>query len=95
MIAGMTAAVLQGIPVATVDVDFWIGTPQSDLDAVLRICHGLDATILTGHLNVSQAASMTRVAASGLAWAMKCQMPQSSSSTQGSRIYLGIRAGFF
>ena len=26
---------------------------------------------------------------------MKYQMPHSSSSTQGSRIYLGIRAGFF
>src|SRR5580693_431064 len=38
---------------------------------------------------------MTRVAASGLSWAMKYQMPHSSSSTQGSRINLGIRAGFF
>jgi len=49
VIAGMTAAVLQGIPLATVDVDFWIGTPQSDHDTVLRICHGLRATILTDH----------------------------------------------
>src|SRR5580700_4049589 len=38
---------------------------------------------------------MTRVAASGLSWAMKYQMPHNSSSTQGSRINLGIRAGFF
>src|ERR1700723_1513384 len=52
---------------------------------------GLAASVL----NVSWAASMTRVAASGLSWAMKCQMPHSSSSTQGSRMYLGIRAGFF
>src|SRR5208282_2056906 len=45
-------------------------------------------------LNVSRAAPMTRVAASGLSWAMKRQMPHNSSSTQGSRIYSGIRAGF-
>src|SRR5271165_2184561 len=38
---------------------------------------------------------MTRVAATGLSWAMKHQMSQSSSSTHGSRIYLGIRAGCF
>jgi hypothetical protein len=50
LIAGMTAAVLQGVPVATVDVDFWIGTPQSEHDAVLRICHRLGATILTDHV---------------------------------------------
>jgi hypothetical protein len=38
---------------------------------------------------------MTRVAASGLSWAMKCQMPHSSPSTQGSRMHLGIRTVFF
>jgi hypothetical protein len=50
LIAGMTAAVLQGVPVATVDIDFWIGTPQSEHDAVLRICHRLGAAILTDHV---------------------------------------------
>jgi hypothetical protein len=50
LIAGMTAAVLQGVPVATVDVDFWIGAAQSRHDAVLRICHRLGATILTDHV---------------------------------------------
>jgi hypothetical protein len=50
LIAGMTAAVLQGVPVVTADVDFWIGTPQNEHDAVLLICHKLDATILTDHV---------------------------------------------
>jgi hypothetical protein len=50
LIAGMTAAVLQGVPVVTADVDFWIGTPQSEHDAVLRICHRLGAVILTDHI---------------------------------------------
>jgi hypothetical protein len=50
LIAGMTAAVLQGVPVTTSDVDFWIGTSQSENDAVLRICHRLGAVILTDHI---------------------------------------------
>ena len=50
LIAGMTAAVLQGVPVVTADVDFWIGTAQSQHDAVLRICHRLGAAILTDHV---------------------------------------------
>ena len=50
LIAGMTAAVLQGVPVATADVDFWIGAPQSEHDAVLRICHRLGAAILADHI---------------------------------------------
>ena len=50
LIVGMTAAVLQGVPVTTVDVDFWIGAAESEHDAVLRLCHGLGATILTDHI---------------------------------------------
>lgn len=46
----MTAAVLQGIPVVTTDVDFWMGTAQREHDAVLRICHRLGASILTDHI---------------------------------------------
>jgi hypothetical protein len=41
LIVGMTAAVLQGVPVVTADVDFWIGTPISLHDAVMRICDDL------------------------------------------------------
>jgi hypothetical protein len=46
----MTAAVLQGVPVTTADVDVWIGAPQGEHDAVLRICHRLGAAILTDHI---------------------------------------------
>jgi hypothetical protein len=50
LIAGMTAAVLQGVPVTTADVDFWIGTPHSEHDAVLRICHRLGGVFQTDHV---------------------------------------------
>jgi len=50
LIAGMTAGVLQGIPVTTADVDFWIGSAPSKHDAVLRICHHLGARILADHI---------------------------------------------
>lgn len=50
LIAGMTAAVLQGVPVVTTDVDFWIGTPQNEHDRVLILCHRLGATMFTDHI---------------------------------------------
>ncbi len=45
----MTAAVLQGVPVVTTDVDFWMGAVHGEHDKVLRICDSLGATILTDH----------------------------------------------
>ena len=50
LIIGMTAAVLQGIPVVTADVDFWIGTPESEHDVILQICHSQGAKFLTDHV---------------------------------------------
>jgi len=50
LIVGMTAAVLQGVPVTTADVDFWIGAPQSEHDKVLRISFDLGASIVTDHV---------------------------------------------
>ena len=46
----MAAAVLQGVPVVTSDIDFWIGLPEREHDRVLRICHQLGAKIVTDHI---------------------------------------------
>jgi len=45
LIIGMTAAVLQGVPVVTADVDLWIGSPRREHDRVLQLCHRLGADI--------------------------------------------------
>ncbi len=50
LIGGMTAAVLQGVPVVTADVDFWIGARPRDHDKVLLLCHQLGAKMLTDHV---------------------------------------------
>jgi hypothetical protein len=42
----MGAAVLQGVPVVTQDLDFWIGRPMNRHDEVLLICHDLGSNIL-------------------------------------------------
>jgi hypothetical protein len=39
----MGAAVLQGVPVVTQDLDVWIGRPMNRHDEVLLICHNLGA----------------------------------------------------
>jgi hypothetical protein len=45
-IIGMGAAVLQGVPVVTQDLDLWIGRPMSGHDEILLICHNLGAKML-------------------------------------------------
>ncbi len=42
----MTAALLQGTPVTTLDADLWINLPERRYVRVLNICEKLGATIL-------------------------------------------------
>ncbi len=42
----MTAALLQGVPVTTLDADLWINLPERRYVRVLGICQELGATIL-------------------------------------------------
>ena len=42
----MTAALLQGVPVTTLDADLWINLPERRYARVLDICQKLGATIL-------------------------------------------------
>ena len=42
----MGAAVLQGVPVVTQDIDFWIGRPMSRHDEILVLCHKLESKII-------------------------------------------------
>jgi hypothetical protein len=51
LIAGMTAAVLQGAPMATVDTDIWVDLPVRQYVRVLAIAKQLGASILTGSDN--------------------------------------------
>lgn len=45
MVAGMSAANLQGVLASTVDVDVWIGLPTRQYMRVINLCHKLKATI--------------------------------------------------
>ena len=45
-VARMTAALLQGVPVTTLDADLWINLPERRYGRVLDICQKLGATIL-------------------------------------------------
>ena len=45
MVAGMSAANLQGVLASTVDVDVWIGLPARQYMRVINLCHKLKATI--------------------------------------------------
>lgn len=45
MLAGMSAANLQGVMVSTIDVDIWIGLPSRQYMRVINICNKLGATI--------------------------------------------------
>lgn len=42
----MTAALLQGVPVTTLDADLWVNLPERRYVRVLDICQRLGATIL-------------------------------------------------
>ena len=42
----MTAALLQGVPVTTLDADLWINLPERRYVRVLDLCQKLGATIL-------------------------------------------------
>ena len=42
----MTAALLQGVPVTTLDADLWVNLPERRYVRVLDICQKLGATIL-------------------------------------------------
>jgi hypothetical protein len=42
----MSAAVLQGVPVVTQDLDLWIGRPMNRHDEILLLCHNLGAKML-------------------------------------------------
>lgn len=45
MLAGMSAANLQGILVSTIDVDIWIGLPSRQYMRVANLCLALGATL--------------------------------------------------
>jgi|GEM_PF-343837 hypothetical protein len=45
MLAGMSAANLQGVLATTVDVDIWIGLPSRQYMRVVNVCHRLGATL--------------------------------------------------
>src|SRR5262249_6576048 len=45
-IAGMSAAVLQGVPATTLDTDIWIDLPTRAYFRVLELCRSLGATTL-------------------------------------------------
>lgn len=45
MLAGMSAANMQGVLASTVDVDVWIGLPSRQYIRVLNLCGKLKATI--------------------------------------------------
>jgi len=46
----MAAGVLQGVPVTTSDIDFWIGLPPGEHDRVLNCCHKIGVRLLTDHV---------------------------------------------
>jgi hypothetical protein len=45
MLAGMSAANLQGVLASTVDVDIWIGLPARQYMRVINLCRKLNATV--------------------------------------------------
>ncbi len=45
MLAGMSAANLQGVLAATIDVDIWVGLPALQYMRVINLCHKLGATL--------------------------------------------------
>jgi hypothetical protein len=45
-IAGMSAAILQGVPATTLDTDIWIDLPERQYVRVLAVCRRLNATVL-------------------------------------------------
>jgi len=45
MLAGMSAANLQGVLASTVDVDVWIGLPARQYVRVINLCRKLNATV--------------------------------------------------
>ncbi len=45
ILVGMSAAGLQGVLAATVDVDVWIGLPPRQYVRVTNLCHKLKATV--------------------------------------------------
>jgi len=46
LVAGMTAAILQGVPATTLDTGLWIDLPERSYIRILRLCRKLGATIL-------------------------------------------------
>jgi len=46
LVAGMSAAILQGVPATTLDTDLWIDLPPRNYMQILRLCQKLGATIL-------------------------------------------------
>ena len=45
MLAGMSAATLQGVLASTIDVDIWIGLSSRQYMRVINVCHRLGATV--------------------------------------------------
>jgi hypothetical protein len=45
-IAGMSAAILQGVPSTTLDTHIWIDLPERFYFKILNLCRELDATVL-------------------------------------------------
>lgn len=42
----MSAAILQGVPVTTLDTDIWVDLPERAYMRVINLCHRLGANIL-------------------------------------------------
>ena len=49
ILAGMSAANLQGVLASTVDVDVWIGLPAGQYIRVIKLCQKLKATITSAN----------------------------------------------
>lgn len=45
-VAGMSAAILQGVPATTLDTDLWIDLPERQYVRVRTVCRRLNATVL-------------------------------------------------
>ena len=46
MLVGMSAALLQGVPGSTLDVDYWVNLPARQYMRVMNACKGIGAKLL-------------------------------------------------
>lgn len=54
LIAGMSAAVLQGVPYTTLDTDIWVNLPPRQYIRVLNLCRSRKATVVANTVVILQ-----------------------------------------